>query len=185
MNEEPGDLREGADENELKALVDQAVAEALRNNERTGTDRESRRSTTDANNEGRPLVFMVMPFGNEDMNELYENFVEPALSKNGYACVRGDDIFGSQVIVDDVVSQIQNARVIVADLSGHNPNVCYEVGYAHALEKPVLLMSQSIEDIPFDLRHRRILPYSTSPRGCKDVEANIVAHVSEMTSAGR
>ena len=66
---------------------------------------------------------------------------------------------------------------MIADLSVQNPNVFYEVGIAHTLEKPVLLLSQSIEDVPFDLRHRRVLPYEYSPIGCKRLIAKLREHI--------
>ena len=74
-------------------------------------------------------------------------------------CTRGDDIFGLNVVMDDVRAAIATADLVIAYLSGQNPNVFYEVGIAHTLGKPVLLLSQAIEDVPFDLRHRRVLPY--------------------------
>ncbi|BBO17231.1 toll/interleukin-1 receptor domain-containing protein [Candidatus Brocadia pituitae] len=56
----------------------------------------------------------------------------------------------------------------------------YEVGIAHALNKQVLLMTQSIGDVPFDLRHRRALVYEYSPRGCKKLEKNLYDNVQNM-----
>ncbi len=70
--------------------------------------------------------------------------------------------------------------LVIADLSGQNPNVFYEVGIAHTLGKPVLLLSQSIEDVPFDLRHRRVLPYEYTPIGCKRLVARLREHVLAM-----
>src|SRR4051795_6436107 len=84
------------------------------------------------------------------------------------------------VIMDDIARSIQRARLINADLTGRNPNVFYEVGIAHALNKQVLLMTQSIDDVPFDLRHRRALVYEYSPRGCKKLEKDLYDNVQNM-----
>ncbi len=67
-----------------------------------------------------------------------------------------------------------------ADLTDKNANVFYEVGICHAIDKPVLLMAQSIDDVPFDLRHRRILLYEYSPRGCKKLEKALQENILTM-----
>src|SRR5262245_13290173 len=104
------------------------------------------------------MCFIVMPFGVESLGIVYEDFVKPVLADRcELRAERGDDVFGSNVIMDDITKSIRRARLIIADLTGRNPNVFYEVGIAHALNKQVLLMTQSIDDVPFDLRHRRAL----------------------------
>ena len=127
-----------------------------------------------------PKGFIIMPLGKPDIEEMYAEFLLPALQECGLECQRGDDIFGSNVIMEDVRTGIMSADLIVADLTGQNPNVFYEVGIAHTLEKPVLLLSMSIEDIPFDLRHRRVLPYEYTPMGCKRLVAKLKQHVASM-----
>lgn len=62
-------------------------------------------------------------------------------------------------MLDRIFTQISKADVIVADMTGRNPNVFYEVGYAHALDKFVLLLTQDSDDIPFDLKHRQHTVY--------------------------
>jgi TIR domain len=120
---------------------------------------------------GKKQCFVVMPFGNPDLQVVYEDFVKPTIVERcGLLCERGDDVFGSNGIMDDILKSIDAAHVVLADLTGKNANVFYEVGICHALGKPVLLLAQSMEDVPFDLRHRRVLLYEYSPRGCKRLE---------------
>lgn len=129
------------------------------------------------------LCFIVMPFGNEQLNIVYEDFVKPPLENVcNLICERGDDVFGSNVIMDDITKSIEKARIVVADLTGRNPNVFYEVGIAHTLNKTVLLLAQNIDDVPFDLRHRRVLLYEYSPRGCKRLENEISRHINSLLS---
>jgi hypothetical protein len=128
-----------------------------------------------------PVVFVVMPFASQDLQIVYYDFVKPAIEERcGLTCVRGDELSGSNVVVDDVLLAIRQAWVVIADLTGQNPNVFYEVGLAHAFQKPVLLMTQTLEDVPFDLRHRRVLTYEYTPRGCKRLELQIEEHVRQM-----
>jgi len=122
-----------------------------------------------------------MPFGPEDLQVVYEDYVKPTIEENcALRCIRGDDMFGSGVIIDDVLQAIAKAEIIIADLTGRNANVFYEIGIAHATDKPVLLMTQSRDDVPFDLRHRRVLVYDYSPRGCKYLEQQLKAHLLDM-----
>jgi hypothetical protein len=94
-------------------------------------------------------------------------------------------MFGSGVIMDDVLNGIDAADIVLADLTGQNANVFYEVGIAHAKNKPVLLLAQSLDDIPFDLRHRRILPYVYSPPGVMALGKKLQEHVNSMAQAIR
>jgi hypothetical protein len=129
--------------------------------------------------EGRKC-FVVMPFGNSDLQIVYEDVVRPVIGRCGLHCQRGDDVFGSNVVMDDIRSSIEAATLLVADLTGRNANVFYEVGIAHAIGKPVLLMAQSVEDVPFDLRHLRVLPYEYSLRGGKRLEKDLQDNLTAM-----
>ncbi len=129
----------------------------------------------------KDLCFIVMPFSIESLNIVYEDFVKPVVTeKCNLRSLRGDDVFGSNVIMEDIAKSIQKSRLIIADLTSKNPNVFYEVGIAHALNKQVLLMTQSIDDVPFDLRHRRALVYEYSPRGCKKLEKDLFENLQDM-----
>ncbi|MFO1290554.1 MAG: toll/interleukin-1 receptor domain-containing protein [Nitrosomonas sp.] len=124
--------------------------------------------------EEKRRCFVVMPFGDQDLQVVYDDFVKPTLVDGcNLHCERGDDVFGSNVIMEDILNSISAADVILADLTRKNANVFYEVGICHALGKPVLLLAQSIDDVPFDLRHRRVLLYDYSPRGCKRLEGTL------------
>ena len=131
--------------------------------------------------DGRLKCFIVMPFGDEDLQVVYEDFIKPVLTEQcGLECERGDDVFGSNVIMDDIQRSIAEADLVLADLTRKNANVFYEVGICHALDKPVLLLAQTVDDVPFDLRHRRVLLYDYSPRGCKRLETTLREHVTAM-----
>jgi len=125
--------------------------------------------------------FVVMPFGSEELNVIYDYFVKPSVESScGLLCERGDNMFGSNVVMADIRRSISDAQLIIADLTDRNPNVFYEVGIAHALEKDVLLVSQSMDDVPFDLRHLRVLIYEYTPMGCKKLEMSIIDNVSAI-----
>jgi hypothetical protein len=83
----------------------------------------------------------------------------PAIEQAGLTPVRADDIYGPSPIVTDIWKSVRAARVLLADLTGRNPNVLYELGLGHALRKPVVMITQDVTDVPFDLRALRIIVY--------------------------
>lgn len=103
--------------------------------------------------------FMMMPFA-DPLGGYYASVYQPAIEKAKLKAVRADaEIFGTGKIIDQIWGGINSARVLVAELTGRNPNVLYELGLAHALRKPVVLVSSNLEDVPFDVRHVRVIYY--------------------------
>lgn len=105
-------------------------------------------------------TFVIMPFDDE-FTEVYELFLKPNLEAAGFEVYRSDDIRSQRNILQDIVESLATADLIVADLTGSNENVFYELGLAHALNRPVLLLTQDLADIPFDLQSYRLVLYST------------------------
>lgn len=124
--------------------------------------------------------FMVMPFGKQALDSAYEDYIKPIAEECGLEMRRGDDAFGSHAIIDDIRKSIDESDLVIADLTGRNPNVFYEVGMCHALNKKVLLLSQSQDDIPFDVRHLRVLIYNDSLHGAKLLEKNLRSHLESI-----
>ena len=116
-----------------------------------------------------PTVFVMMPFS-EELRPVYEDHVRKVVEAEKATCLRADDLFGAGTIINDIWSCIRCSDVIIADCTGRNPNVFYEIGIAHTLGKPVILVSQDIGDVPFDLRHERIIIYKFTPKGMKGFE---------------
>ncbi len=105
--------------------------------------------------------FVMMPFA-EPLGGYYASMYQPAIEKAKLKAVRADaEIFGTGKIIDQIWTGIRGARVLVAELTGRNPNVLYELGLAHALRKPVVLVSSNREDVPFDVQHVRVIYYDT------------------------
>jgi len=106
--------------------------------------------------------FVMMPFA-PPLGNYYEKIYKPAIEKTGLKPVRADsEIFGAGKIMDQIWVGINAAKVLVAELTSRNPNVFYELGLAHALKKPVVLVSSNEADVPFDLKHIRVIIYDTS-----------------------
>lgn len=106
--------------------------------------------------------FVMMPFA-PPLGDYYDKIYAPAIEKAGLRAVRADaSIFGAGRIMDQIWDGINAAKVLVAELTSKNPNVFYELGLAHALQKPVVLVSSNEDDVPFDLQHIRVIYYDVS-----------------------
>lgn len=106
------------------------------------------------------LVFILMPFAQEFL-PIYEAIRQVAAQLN-LRSLRADEIFGPGAIIRDIWKSILSSGIIIAELTGHNPNVFYELGLAHCLGKQVILISNSVDEIPFDLRHMRTVIYANA-----------------------
>jgi len=109
----------------------------------------------------KAFVFVLMPF-DKKFDDIYKFGIKGAANELGAYAERLDEQLFTEGMLDRIFNQISKADVIVADMTGRNPNVFYEVGYAHALGKIVLLLTQKTEDIPFDLKHRQHTVYGGS-----------------------
>jgi hypothetical protein len=107
-----------------------------------------------------PKAFVIMPFA-EGFDVIYSLFIQPTLAEAGYEVRRADEIRSAQNILKDIILGLVNSDLVVADLTDSNPNVYYELGLAHALGRPVIMLSQEMEELPFDLRSYRVIPYKT------------------------
>ena len=113
-----------------------------------------------ANVEAGDTCFVMMPFA-DPTGAYYKTIYEPAIKKAGLRAVRADDdMFSTGKIVDQIWRGIHSSKILVAELTGRNPNVFYELGLAHALQKPVVLVSSNEKDVPFDVQHIRVIYYN-------------------------
>ena len=103
--------------------------------------------------------FVIMPFAKE-FGGVYATVRRAVDSAREQAqTLRLDEVKGAGRITDDLVRELHGAAVCIADLTGCNPNVMWEVGYAMALRKPVIFISQDVGSLPFDLRLMRTIQY--------------------------
>jgi hypothetical protein len=124
-------------------------------------------------------VFMVMPFA-EDLQPIYDDHIKPVTNAKNLRIKRGDDFFADQSIMADIWSAIYACKLVIADCTGKNPNVFYELGIAHTLGQSVILLTQQMDDIPFDLRHLRVIQYEYTPPGMKIFEEKLADAIDKL-----
>lgn len=112
----------------------------------------------------RPNAFIAMQFS-EPYNEVYRDAIRPLIEQIGYEPLRVDEISGPGIILNDIWNHIAEASVVIAEISEPNPNVYYEIGVAHALQKPTVLLANKGTKLPFDLGPHRCIFYENSIPG--------------------
>jgi hypothetical protein len=128
----------------------------------------------------RETCFVIMPFGGWG-DDYFDTIYRPAIEAAGLETHRADDLFRPSTIVNDIWAYTKRARLLLADLSGKNPNVFYELGLAHALAKPVILVAESMDEIPFDLRALRVITYDKHDPGWgRNLRGKVEAAVKEV-----
>src|SRR3990172_1753373 len=121
--------------------------------------------------------FVMTPFG-QWYDLYYKEIFVPAIKEAGFEPVRADELFSSGSVVEQIWEQIDKAKVLLADLTGKNPNVFYELGLAHADRKPVVFTSGMLDDVPFDLRHLRVIIYDVrEPNWNQKLKTSITAYL--------
>jgi hypothetical protein len=105
----------------------------------------------------KDYVFVLTPFHSE-FDEFYE-VISSVCEKADIRCIRGDEQNFKGDIFSHVLKNLVQAKVVIANLGGRNPNVMYELGLAHALDKTTILVSQLLDDLPVDIKSKRVVTY--------------------------
>ncbi len=123
-----------------------------------------------------PKAFIVMQFSSP-YNELYDDVIKNVCTDLNLTVIRADETFGPGLIIADIVKQIEESKLIIAEISSNNPNVFYEVGYSHALNKPTILIAEKNSKLPFDVSPFRTLFYENSIAGKRKIEEGLRKHI--------
>lgn len=128
-------------------------------------------------------AFVIMPFRKPYDGYFFEIYV-PALESAGFLATKADDLFVPRPIMEDIRAKILESELLLCEMSGRNPNVFYELGLAHAIGRPAILIANSKKDIPFDLQHVRTIIYDTRSAGWESkLKLSIAEAAREVTRA--
>jgi hypothetical protein len=106
----------------------------------------------------KKLVFVLTPFHAEHQRTF--EVIAASCKDAGLNCLRGDEEFSSGDILSHIVTLMVKANIVIANIDGRNANVAYELGIAHAIGKPVIIVSRTLQQLPFDVQSKRIIVYS-------------------------
>jgi nucleoside 2-deoxyribosyltransferase len=119
----------------------------------------------------------MMPFAG--FSPVYEA-IQAAVSDAGMECIRADELWEHSTIIQDIVTIIDRAAIVICDCTNKNANVFYEAGIAHALGKEVILITQSKADIPFDLQQHRYIHYLGNSEGLAGLTKELSGRINTL-----
>jgi hypothetical protein len=127
----------------------------------------------------RPKAFVAMPFS-EPYDTVYREVIRPVAEEEDFEVLRIDEVTGPGIIFEDIKQHIEDSTIAVAEITAPNQNVFYELGYAHALNKPTILLAQRGQELPFDNRSYRVIFYDDSIGGKPVVERELRKHLQAV-----
>lgn len=116
----------------------------------------------------------------ETYDNLYREVIRPVCEKSGFQVHRADDVFRPGIILQDIVNSLLDSDLVIAEVTPPNPNVSYELGYAHALEKPTVLLARRGGELPFDISGYRVIFYDDTIGGKSQVETTLDKHLANI-----
>ena len=133
-------------------------------------------------------AFIIRPFGTKQdssgkevsFERVHRELIKPALEANDLAGDTTGEIVEAGNIREDIFQLILEADLVVCDITVHNANVFYELGLAHALSKDVILITQSMNFVPFDLKTIRCIVYDFTPRGIEKFERALTETIAAL-----
>ena len=130
------------------------------------------------------LCFVLMPFSAQ-FDRLYREVIAPAVEESGLKPLRADEVFSPTPVVEDVWANIAAARVLIADVTNKNPNVFYELGLAHAVGRPVIVITQNKADVPFDIAYIRYFVYADNQVGWQELKRQLGRAITSIVQGGQ
>jgi hypothetical protein len=126
------------------------------------------------------LVAVMMPLRRE-FDPVFAS-IKAACSDCDLRCLRADDIWEEATIIQDIFNLVYRAHIVIVDFTGKNPNVMYETGIAHTLGKHVVPISQSLDDVPFDIAHHRVLKYLPNREGLAALQSKLSGRLRKVSA---
>ena len=127
-----------------------------------------------------PRAFVVMLQFTSPFDELYQEVIWPVCTEAGIEAYRASDVHRPGIIMQDIVQGLAESDVIIAEITPANPNVFYELGYAHAMHKPVIMLAEQGRELPFDVSGYRVIFYEDAIRGKSVLETGLRRHLTNI-----
>jgi hypothetical protein len=112
-----------------------------------------------------PLCFVISPIGGDETqtrkwaDQTIKHLIEPAVEEHGFKVLRADQDDRAGIITTHIIQRLVSAELVIADLTGRNPNVFYELAVRHVTRKPLIQIIRADEEIPFDVQSMRTVKF--------------------------
>lgn len=136
--------------------------------------------------------FVISPIGSdgsperEHANDVYDYIIKPAMDEAGIESLRSDHLHEPGKISEQMFREIFGSDLCIAVLTGHNPNVFYELAIAQTSGRPVIILIEKNEQLPFDIQDQRSVAYDLKPRNLFEnvFVKQLVAHLKHLEKVG-
>lgn len=132
--------------------------------------------------------FIICPIGKDTSDErnrsdkLLKHILDPICSKCNFEPIRVDTLNSNGSINETIIDYLNESELVIADLTDHNPNVFYEMGYRTALKKPIIQLKSKADTIPFDVSHVRTFDYDlTDLDSVEEIKSRLIKTINTMT----
>ena len=132
----------------------------------------------------RGTGFVLMPDGTE-FRRIFDGVISPAMSENEIDAVLAEDVYGPDSILNQVWSSIRSAEVIVADISGLNPNVIFQLGLCFGVPRFPIILLRDPKELPFNLRMLKHIRYEDTAAGTTALRQELSATIQGFLAASR
>ena len=136
------------------------------------------------------ICYVIMPF-DERYVSTYVEAIRPAIAKvasdrkEQWQCRRSDDIHVPGSITKEIITSLHTADLVIADLTTHNPNVFYELGVVHSAGRPTVMITQQIDELPFDINTYRVHQYTASKDGLRSLSEYLSSTILDALEHGQ
>ena len=145
------------------------------------TDANSHIDNSDNVEMNPKFVAVMMPFKQAADRDPVYRAIKKACTDSGFICKRVDEYYTPGNIVDDITKMICSASIVIADLTDKNPNVMYEVGFAHGRNKQTVCIQEGNIDLPFDMGHNRTLTYTRNDNGLNGLTQKLTLVIQNLS----
>lgn len=131
--------------------------------------------------------FIVSAIGDEGSeirnraDKLFKFIIKPVCEKCDFEAVRVDQLNNSDSITNTIIEQLLSAELVIADITGHNPNVFYEMGYRASLQKPIIHLRMKDEQIPFDIASIRTFDYNFELENVEEIKDRLIQTINSFS----
>lgn len=132
--------------------------------------------------------FIITPIGS-DGSEIFrkakgviESVIKPVLQKNGFDDIKpAYEIMDPGMIGNQIINRVVNDDLVVANITGNNPNVMYELAVRHASTKPIIHICENGTDLPFDIKDSRTIFYANDMLGVQELQSKFEMFVKNIS----
>lgn len=190
MNHSVSEIKENLKENQINNYTEGQFAGSINTLVRNGSIKKISRGIykISLRREEMRKCFIVSPIGKEGStirkraDQLFKYIILPVCKETGFEPIRVDKLNQADSITQTIIDYLLNSELVIADITGHNPNAFYEMGYRTSTGKPIIHLKDKKEVIPFDIAGIRAFDYDLSDLdSVEEVKSRLIKTINALS----